>query len=109
MNGGTNQQTVRRSKGDGERRSRGNEQRPSFVRYLRSGLSSGLFAGVAGLVTIGRVRRTLREGSEERATKQGMLAVFWIGVAMTQWGVNRSDNRARQEMDQGTVESLDSA
>jgi hypothetical protein len=52
-------------------------------------MRSGLFAGVAALVSLGRVRRALREGSSERAIRQATMAVFWLGVAMTQWGLNR--------------------
>lgn len=64
------------------------------IAYARSALHSGALAGLLGVITAVRARRTLLAGSTDDATRQSMLAVFWLGVAMTQWGINRS---ARQE------------
>lgn len=69
------------------------------VDYVRSGLNSGAIAGVLGVLTIIRARRTLLAGSSDSAIRQAMLAVFWIGVAMTQWGMNRSNRRAARDID----------
>lgn len=91
MNGSTTPPTGTRSEESRERRSRGASSRA--FRYIRAGLNSGLFAGIAGAISLLRVRRALREGSSDSATRQSTLAVFWIGVAMTQWGMNRSSQR----------------
>lgn len=91
MSGSTTSPTGPRSEESRERRSRGTSSR--VFRYVRTGLNSGLFAGIAGVITLLRARRALREGSSDSATRQSTLAVFWIGVAMTQWGMNRSSHR----------------
>jgi|AntDeeMinimDraft_4_1070355.scaffolds.fasta_scaffold00986_7 hypothetical protein len=64
------------------------------IDYARRALHSGALAGFIGAITAVRARRTLLAGSTDDATRQSLLAVFWIGVAMTQWGLNRS---SRQE------------
>lgn len=64
------------------------------MKYVRSGLHSGAIAGLLGVISLIRARRTLLSGSSDGATRQSLLAVFWIGVAMTQWGVNRSNRQA---------------
>ncbi|SFS08749.1 hypothetical protein SAMN05216559_3503 [Halomicrobium zhouii] len=72
--------------------------------YARSALHSGALAGLLGVITAVRARRTLLAGATDDATRQSMLAVFWLGVAMTQWGLNRS---ARQEARAEAVEVTD--
>lgn len=69
----------------------------AVARVARTGLGSGLFAAVAGLVSLVRLRRALRDGSGDGATRNATMAVFWIGVAMTQWGRNRADRRSDAE------------
>lgn len=107
MNGGATQQTEQRAEEKQGRSAGASGLLSSVSRYARTGARSGLVAGIAGLVTVGRVRRALREGSSERAIRQGMMAVFWVGVAMTQWGMNRSSGRTGRPSGVGASDVVD--
>lgn len=107
MSGSTTSPTGPISEESPERRSRGASSR--VFRYVRRGLNSGLFAGIAGAITLLRARRALRDESSDSATRQSTLAVFWIGVAMTQWGMNRSSQRDARAAGVDASDAVDTA
>lgn len=74
----------------GDRQSKSGRPLSTAFEYAKRGVASGAFAGVAGVVTLARVRRALRNGSADDAVRQATMAVFWIGVAMTLWWTHRS-------------------